>query len=278
MTLQNILDLISIENGDLGNMTCAVYDTAWVSMVSKETGNGTIWLFPECFRYIINSQLPDGSWPSYNADVDGILNTSASLLAIKAHLVNFYQVTEYNAEELHKSFELGAKSLDAQLKAWDVEKAVHVGFEILVPTLLRLLEEQGLFFEFTGREALMSLHLLKMSKFKMEYLYSPMKTTALHSLEAFAGQLDYDKVRHHKTFGAYMASPSSTAACLMYSSTWDEESEEYLKWTLASGAGRGSGGVPSAFPSTYFEVTWVGFVVVLLYCMNIHSNYAIIRF
>ncbi|PGG95909.1 hypothetical protein AJ79_09819 [Helicocarpus griseus UAMH5409] len=255
--VRDLVDVISIENGDVGFMTCAVYDTAWVSMVSKETEHGTIWLFPESFTYIINSQRPDGSWPSYAANVDGILNTSASLLALRAHQTNNYQIREYSAEELGRRISSGTASLRAQLQAWDVEKADHVGFEILVPTLLTLLEEQGICFEFPGRKALMALNQAKLSRFNPEYLYSTLKTTALHSLEAFVGKLDYDKVRHHKTFGAYMASPSSTAACLIYSTSWDDESEEYLRWALTAGAGRGGGGVPSAFPSTYFEVTWV---------------------
>ena len=262
MTLQSkvrdLLNLIPVENGDVGFMTCAIYDTAWVSMVAKTTESGKQWLFPQCFRYIIDSQKQDGGWPAYAADVDGILNTAASLLALKAHQENPYQIRDYSAEDLDQRVVSATRSLQKQLQAWDVEKAVHVGFEILVPTLLSLLEEQGVAFAFPGQALLMKLNHMKLSQFKPAYLYSPVKTTALHSLEAFAGKLDYDKVRHHKTFGAYMASPSSTAACLMYSSSWDDESEEYLRWTLASGAGQGSGGVPSAFPSTYFEVTWVG--------------------
>ena len=259
--VRDLLDLIPVENGDVGFMTCAVYDTAWVSMVAKETESGKIWPFPECFRYIIDSQQLDGGWPSYAADVDGILNTAASLLALKAHQANPYQIAEYSAKELDRRVSSATQSLSRQLQVWVVEKAVHVGFEILVPTLLTLLEEQGVSFQFPGRELLMSLNQMKLSQFKLAYLYSPVKTTALHSLEAFAGKLHYDKVRHHKTFGAYMASPSSTAACLIYASSWDDESEEYLRWTLAAGAGRGSGGVPSAFPSTYFELTWVSTLV-----------------
>lgn len=261
MTLQakvrDLLDLIPVENGNIGFMTCAVYDTAWVSMVAKTTQTGRIWLFPECFRYIIESQQDDGGWPAYAADVDGILNTAASLLALKAHQENPYQIVEYPKQDLQRRISSATQSLQRQLQAWDVEKAVHVGFEILVPTLLNLLDDQGISFDFPGHGLLMKLNHAKLSQFKLAYLYSPVKTTALHSLEAFAGKLDYDRVHHHKTFGAYMASPSSTAAVLMYSSKWDDESEEYLRWTLAKGAGRGSGGVPSAFPSPYFEVTWV---------------------
>ena len=256
--VRDLIDLVHVENGDVGCFTCAVYDTAWVSMVAKSTENGKVWLFPECFRYIIDSQLPDGGWPSYAADVDGILNTAASLLALKTHQTNAYQVTEYLPEELSRRLSSAAEALRIQLQVWDVNKTVHVGFEVLVPAMLALLEEQGFPFDFAGRESLMKLNQLRMSQFKLAYLYSPVKTTALHSLEAFAGKLDYDKVRHHKSFGAYMASPSSTAACLMYSSSWDDESEEYLKWTVAASAGRGNGGVPSAFPSTFFDITWVG--------------------
>lgn len=255
--VHDLLDLIKVENGDIGFMTCAIYDTAWVSMVAKETENGKIWRFPECFRYIINLQQADGGWPSYAADVDGILNTAASLLALLAHQKSPYQITDYSARELSQWVSSATESLRRKLQAWDVEKAVHVGFEILVPTLLTLLDEEGVSFDFAGRGTLMALNKFKMSHFEVAELYSPVKSTALHSLEAFAGKLDYDKVRHHKTFGAYMASPSSTAASLIYSSSWDNESEEYLKWTLAAGVGQGSGGVPSAFPSTYFELTWV---------------------
>lgn len=253
----DLLDLILVENGDVGFMTCAIYDTAWVAMLAKPTKDGKIWLFPECFHYIIKSQLPEGGWPSYAANVDGILNTAASLLALKAHLVNPYQIADYPPDELNRRVFSATESLRSMLYNWDVDKAVHVGFEILVPALLRLLEDQGLYFAFPGRDILMKLNQVKLFHFKVDFLYSPIQTTALHSLEAFVGKANYDRLRHHKRFGAYMASPSSTAACLMYSSSWDEESEEYLKWTLAVGAGRGSGGVPSAFPSTIFDITWV---------------------
>lgn len=41
--------------------------------------------------------------------------------------------------------------------------------------------------------------------------------------------------------------------------TWDDEAEAYLKRVVSIGPGRGSGGVPGAFPTTYFEMTWVRF-------------------
>ena len=103
----------------------------------------------------------------------------------------------------------------------------------------------------------MTINKNKLSRFRPEFLYGPRRFTALHSLEAFIGNLDFDKVKHHKVYGSMLGSPSSTAAYLMHASEWDDESEDYIRHVIKFAAGRGSGGVPSAFPSTHFEITWV---------------------
>ena len=66
-------------------MSASVYDTAWLSMVQKPGIDGITgtWLFPECFEFIIEQQLPSGGWESDAATVDGILNTAAALLSLK---------------------------------------------------------------------------------------------------------------------------------------------------------------------------------------------------
>ncbi len=66
----------------LGTMTCAVYDTAWVAMVSKIIDGQTQWLFPSSFRYLLDRQSPEGGWEPHASEVDGILNTLAALLAL----------------------------------------------------------------------------------------------------------------------------------------------------------------------------------------------------
>jgi hypothetical protein len=256
---QDLVAKLVTADGHVGYMSCAVYDTAWVAMIAKPTPAGPRWLFPQCFYYILNAQQSDGAWPTYAADIDGILNTAASLLALKKHGDSPLQLPTPSSEELDERMTLGASALGRLLDAWDVDATTHVGFEFLVPTLLQLLADEGMHFDFPGRQALMAQNHAKLSKFKVEYLYSKHKTTAIHSLEAFLPCLDYNKVRHHKDFGAMMASPSSTAAYLMSSSPWDDESEAYLHDVVRLGAGQGGGGVPSAFPSTYFEITWVCF-------------------
>ncbi|TID14750.1 CAAX prenyl protease 1 [Venturia nashicola] len=241
----------------LGTMTCAIYDTAWIAMVTKEIGGKLKWLFPESFEYLLERQHEDGSWESYGAEVDGVMNSLAALLALKRHQKQPELSLAALPYDIDTRIERAIKSIAGQLQAWDVESTMHVGFEYLVPALLTMLEADDIQFQFPGRDRLIMINHKKMSRFQPAMLYGEQKMTALHSLEAFIGLIDFDRVRHHKTLGSMMASPSSTAAYLMSASEWDLESEAYLRHVVKFGHGKSSGGVPSAFPSNYFETTWV---------------------
>lgn len=241
----------------LGTMTCAVYDTAWVAMVAKEIDGKLTWLFPESFEYLLQRQNEEGSWESYGAEVDGVMNSLAALLALKRHQKQPELSLAALPYDIETRIERAKESIARQLQAWDVESTMHVGFEYLVPALLTMLEADGIHFQFPGKDRLITINHKKMSRFQPAMLYGEQKITALHSLEAFIGLIDFDRVRHHKTFGSMMASPSSTAAYLMSASEWDLESEAYLRHVVQFGHGKSSGGVPSAFPSSYFETTWV---------------------
>ncbi|KAJ5963591.1 Phyllocladan-16-alpha-ol synthase [Penicillium vulpinum] len=240
----------------LGFMSPAVYDTAWVSMVKKSVDGQTVWLFPGCFEYILSNQLEDGSWTTYASQIDGILNTAASLLSLKRHFITPLQISTISQENLAGRIDQATKALHAMLHAWDVDATLHVGFEILVPALLGYLEDESIAFSFPGRDRLFEVRDQKLARFKPQFLYMPVQTTALHSLEAFIGLIEFDRVLHHKVNGSFMASPSSTSAVLMNASEWDDECEEYLHHVIQSASGKGSGGVPSAFPSTIFEINW----------------------
>ncbi len=145
--------------------------------------------------------------------------------------------------------------LDMRIQQWDVEASDNVGFEILVPAMLELLERTGIFFKFEGRRLLSILTAQKMASFNTEILYGAAQSTLIHSLEAFSNKIDFDRLSHHKTGGSMMASPASTAAYLMQISTWDNDAEAYLRSVLASRDRVGA--VPSAYPSAIFELTWV---------------------
>lgn len=244
----------------LGAMSVAAYDTAWVAMVTKIVDGQKQWLFPECFEYVLSTQSEeDGGWTiGKGAQIDGILNTAGPLLALKRHQAEPLQL-KHDAQDIASRIEKATSSLRSQLAAWDVSTTEHVGFEIIVPAMLELLEKEdsSLVFEFDSKKHLMKINNAKLSRFRPEFLYGPRRFTALHSLESFIGKLDFDKVKHHRVHGSMLGSPSSTAAYMMHASEWDDESEEYIRHVIKYAAGRGSGAVPSAFPSTHFEITWM---------------------
>jgi hypothetical protein len=228
-------------------------------MIAKPVKGDLQWLFPSSFLYIIEHQEPSGGWSADSAQIDGILSTLAALLALCEHRASPLQLPEFSSE-LDDRISKATKFLRQRLNEWDVEATLHVGFEILVPSLLEQLELHDISLCFAKRGVLLDIRDQKLSHFDLSVLYGTKPVTALHSLEAFATfpDMKFDRVAHHKTCGgSLMASPSSTAAYLMNCSTWDCESEDYLRHVIAAGQGKGSGSVPSAFPSTLFEMAWV---------------------
>ena len=237
--------------------TLAIYDTAWVSMIVKTVDEEPRWAFPESFRFILEEQELDGGWNRNGNDDDGILNTLAALLAMKRHEKSTHVAVQTTKPDLPARISKAIVYLERKLQQWNVRASVHVGFEIVVPTLLSMLEQEQLVFQFPQKQILMRLNAEKLRHFDPSMLYGNQKHTVLHSLEAFVGKIDFDKIQHHKTSGSFMSSPASTAAYLMSSSTWDDESEAYVRSAVVQGRGHGNGGVPSIFPCNIFEVTWV---------------------
>lgn len=233
-----------------GTMSPAAYDTAWVAMTEKKG----VSLFPEAYEYLKKTQSEDGSWAAETSDADGIINTLAALLALKKQERQFEAARADN----EKRCRAAENALHRMLASWDLEATDRVGLEVLVPNLLRLLETEGVQFDFPSREPLMALNAAKLARLG-PILTSPVQTTLIHTLEAFVGTLDFDKVKQHKMCnGSMLASPSSTAAYLMNSSEWDPEAESYLRTVFEQQSLIGhKGGFPSAFPSTLFETSWV---------------------
>lgn len=241
---------------NLGSATVAIYDTAWVSMVSKVEGDQEIWLFPECFQYLLESQLPNGGWKCYSSRDDGLLNTLAALLAMKMHTNAYGLMIHTNLPDIEPRILRAKTYVQESLHHWAIDESLQVGFEILVPALLSMLQKEDIHFEFPGKQKLDSLNASKLATFNPEMLYNK-SATSLHSLEAFIGRVDFDRLGCYKTLGSMMASPASTAAFLMQSSVWDIDAESYLRNVIYNGSGKGNGGVPCVFPMPIFEITWV---------------------
>ena len=270
MALDRVGDLLDglLEDYDssygLGSMTCSVYDTSWVACVSKTVYSHTQWLFPSSFTYLLESQLPDGSWPAHkgeegSTEIDGILSTMAALYCLTQHVKRPLRLRHLHKGGLENRLEEGTSRLKIMLGLWDVELCRAVGFEVLVPSLLDLLSKEGIQLDFPGRKPLLSTRDQKLASIKPEVLYTNGSTTLLHSLEALHGYEDFsvEELAHHKVGGSMMASPAATASYLMRCRCWDDEAEAYIRLVISNGEGKASGGVPSAYPSTFFELTWV---------------------
>ena len=263
-----------------GAMTCCVYDTAWVANVTKTVAGLPQYLFPSAFLFVLDAQLLDGSWNAhYHPDhatesvsalanapsnlSDSILSTMAALYTLNIHAISPLQIrpARIPAPSLPVRIDRAVASLESMLRMWRVDTCNAVGFEILTPALLDLLTAQGYDFNFPDRAALLKIRAAKMERVQPAMLYQVAPVALLHSLEAFHGwtpeELDVSKLKHHMVRGSMMASPAATASYLMGSQTWDDEAEAYLRLAIECGDGKGSGGVPSAWPSTYFEILWV---------------------
>jgi len=239
-----------------GSFSISIYDTAWLSMVYREEDGRVSWLFPASFQYVLRSQQDDGTWTSYASHVDGILNTLASLLALLIHKEMSRIDSEYDRIDLSRRIEKAREGLDSLLQNWSVGDVMQVGSEVLVPSLLRQIRNRGIFFDFPGHHRLDDLQAKKIGSFKPEMVYTKESTTVLHSLEALVGLIDFDKVSHHCTEEVgILGSPAATAAYLLNASAWDDRAESYLRQVVLEYSN--CGGVPSAFPTCMFEISWV---------------------
>ncbi|KAI9692681.1 MAG: hypothetical protein M1820_009475 [Bogoriella megaspora] len=246
-------------NSPSKTMSSSVYDTAWVSMVSKKHGQGRRWLFPDAFRYILNEQCPDGSWKGGATDIDVILNTASALLALLQH--RRYKDCAIESEtgeprDLQLRIEKATNFLKFTLDRWDFTNTDQVGFELLVPALLKQLGTHEISFSFPAQEALFRERDKKLSKLRPEMLYSSKRSTLVHSLEAFVGIADFNRVEHHLSNGSMMNSPSATAAFLINSTTWNEEAENYLHRAKKINEQKNFEGFPTAFPTEIFDINW----------------------
>jgi hypothetical protein len=170
------------------------YDTSWVAMVAKPSTAGDLakWLLPQSYAYLLENHASDGSWYSDVSALDALLNTMAALLALLEHQRHPEITGCYLVPDLTVRISRAVSWLESTMRNFDLEACTdNVGFEILIPSLLRLLGEYGVVFDMPHIRALMRLADGKLAKVDKlaESLYNGYQATALHPLEAFIGKI-----------------------------------------------------------------------------------------
>ncbi|XP_043693287.1 (-)-kolavenyl diphosphate synthase TPS28, chloroplastic-like [Telopea speciosissima] len=226
-----------------GVISISAYDTAWVALVEDINESG-VPQFPSSLQWIVENQLPDGSWGDriiFSAH-DRILNTLACVIALKSW--NIYP----------ERCEKGMVFIRENMSKLENENEEHmpIGFEIAFPSLMEIAERQDLHVptDIPIIHEIYAKRNLKLTRIPKDMMHV-VPTTLLHSLEGMVG-LDWEKLlKLQCEDGSFLFSPSSTAFALMQ--TKDERCLKYLKKAVETF----NGGVPNVYPVDLFEHIWV---------------------
>ncbi|KAL4744449.1 hypothetical protein BDW72DRAFT_209005 [Aspergillus terricola var. indicus] len=262
MLVRSIAAEVKSEHG-FSSIAVSIYDTAWLAMIRK----GSKWLFPASFTYLLKHQGLDGGWdplnqstravqyPDYLWIPDCIVHSLAGLLALCRHSRFAASAgEEESTTDILPRITRAKSFLNNKLTLLTLDGITHSWFEMIVPVLLRLLEQEGLHFTFPAKKDLLQLY-EKASSADMTWIYDngPCKIP-LFCLEAFLWKVDFSRLSHMVTFTAGVtASPASTAAYLIHSGVWSRDGEAYLRHVVST---RGDGSVGGIFPLAIFESCW----------------------
>nr|QTW97442.1 CPS1 [Artemisia annua] len=230
----------SVDDGDI---TVSAYDTAWVALVQDVNGSG-LPQFPSSLEWIVNNQLPDGSWGDHLlfSAHDRIISTLACVIALTSW-------------DVHPSkCQKGLKFLKENISKLEDENEVHmpIGFEVAFPSLIDIARKLDIEVpqDTPALKEIYARRNLKLTKIPKTILHK-VPTTLLHSLEGMP-DLEWEKLlKLQCKDGSFLFSPSSTAFALMQ--TKDEKCLQYLTKTVT----KFNGGVPNVYPVDLFEHIWV---------------------
>ncbi|EMS64506.1 Syn-copalyl diphosphate synthase [Triticum urartu] len=200
----------------------SAYDTALVALVKNlEGGDGP--QFPSCIDWIVQNQLPDGSWgdPAFFMVQDRMISTLACVVALKSWKID-------NANLCDRGVSFIQENMSRLVE--DEQDWMPSGFEINFPALLDRAKDLNLDIPYNHPvlEEIYTKRNLKLSKIPLELLHAT-PTTLLFSLEGMADlQLDWEKLLKLRCpDGSFHSSPASTAAAL--SQTGDKECLAFLE-------------------------------------------------
>ena len=221
------------------------YDTSWAAQLVEEDGSLA---YPDLLPSLMDRQQPDGGWGSRVSHGHDRLLTTLSIVLLLARFGHRRRDKEQRAA--------GERYVWKQASELDHDGQATVGFELILPTLLKRGQHLGLNLPYAQLRHFESARATKLSLLPKGRLFEK-RTTALFSLEAFADNIDLNgATRLLQQDGSMANSPSATAALLGQVRDWRARfprSTAYLEDLL----GRYDAGLPAMAPCGIFTRGWV---------------------
>ncbi|KAM3373211.1 hypothetical protein ACQJBY_019919 [Aegilops geniculata] len=231
---------------DETSMNVSAYDTALVALVKNlDGGDGP--QFPSCIDWIVQNQLPDGSWgdPAFFMVQDRMISTLACVVALKSWNIDSDNLCDRGVLFIKENM----NRLVEEEQDW-----MPCGFEINFPALLEKAKDLDLDipYDHPVLEEIYAKRNLKLSKIPLDVLHA-IPTTLLFSVEGMVDlPLDWEKLlRLRCPDGSFHSSPAATAAALGH--TGDKECRAFLDRLIK----KFEGGVPCSHSMDTFEQLWV---------------------
>jgi halimadienyl-diphosphate synthase len=227
-----------------GEMSPCAYDTAWVARVPNPA-NPEEPLFPASYNWLLEHQRPDGSWGgAITFPHDRVMTTLAALLALSN--------SSFRRQESEIAARRAVVYLNRERPNLRDDVTETVGFELILPELVRQAKGLGISLPYDDWEFVEALKADKLSRIPPIAVYGA-PTTLTHSLEYLGERLAPKLVgRSRAPNGSYGASPSATAYVQIHAP--DEDAVAYLRSVPDVMT---TGGVIDVYPINVFETAWV---------------------
>jgi halimadienyl-diphosphate synthase len=156
------------------------YDTSWAARLTNEDGSLA---YPDILEKLSECQRSDGSWGSRIHYVhDRLLNTLSVILVLSS-----FGSRQRDREQL----QAGVRYIWQHVSRLRYDAHRTIGFEMLLPTLLAEGREQGLDLPYAQLSRYEYERAKKLRLLPTQRLFKT-RTSALFSLEAFAGRVDLE--------------------------------------------------------------------------------------
>ncbi|MBI5294812.1 MAG: cyclase [Chloroflexi bacterium] len=229
-------------------MSPSAYDIAWIARmneVAPDISNAALF-------WLAENQLGDGSWgakaPFYYHD--RVISTLSAMIALsrRGRRLHDKKQIESGLMALERITTNATKGLMAD------PNGATIGFEMIVPTLIKEAEQLGIIKQ-QGDRILGRLQKLRKTKLEKMASYKISRNVTMAFSAEMAGidnqaLLDIDNLQENN--GSVGHSPSATAYFATYIRPSDEKALKYLREVITPG-----GSVPTLYPFEVYEIAWV---------------------